>query len=694
MATVGSIVVDTFRFGMDRRRQRVAGVVGTVWDLENGHLTRGGDIERAKKFVPVYTLPEGTRSLSAVRGQLYVFGSDDIANEVPLGVQYQRLVAPGSPDMTKVLDAKSFGGRNYVVAKYGNGNIYHYYDATRVTDWDAVVSATPEAIAESLADEINASEVATATAFGAVVTITARTAGEAFSVSVLAVDGGSNNTEDITVTQLQANVEGVDEETATADITITGGSSGATNKITSVTVNGVEILSAEVSWTGSNAATAISLAGSITSLAEDTGYSAAVDGAVVTISAGADTGDTVNGHAIVVTTTGDVTVSADAGMTGGVTAVDSVAQVERVTISGTTEIEDTFTVTLDGTDYKVTGLASGMGTSVFVLQQRVWSTVGSLWRYSMLQQPTVWDPANVIADNDAGALNISEDSEGNANLVGASQYQELGAVFSADRIALYSVDVDPDNFSFSQSLDNTGTVAGGSVVRYGNNDLFYLDYTGVRSVQAQQGTVAPYVVDSGSPIDSFLKDYLDTLTQQQVADAKAVIEPSDGRLWLAVGERIFVLSRFPNANISGWSYYSPGFEVEAFARVGKKLYVRAGDTIYLYGGEDSATYPDAGETPIRVGLPFLHGDAVSTFKELTGFDLAGTNDWEVDILYDPENEDRSFPVGTITKITYNEMHVSAAGPGALFAPYLVCDAAGQATLTSLAIHYKVVKKVA
>lgn len=692
MAETGSIVVDTFRAGMDRRRERVAGVPGALWTGENCHITRGGDIERAKKFVPVFTLPEGTHSLAAVRGQLYVFGSDDIANEVPLGVQYQRLVAPDSAVMIGVVDVGAFSGKNYVAAEYDDGDLFHYYDGSRVSDWDAFVAATPTAIAARLADKVNSSTVATAAAFGAVITITAKTPGTGFTISVNSVNGGGDSSEDITVTQLQANLAGVAEVLATADVTITGGTLGSLNKITSITIDGVEMMSDEAAWTGSNAATAIVVAGLITNLSDDHGYTAAADGAVVTITAPVGSGDTENGLTVVVTTTGDVTVSADATMTGGVTEVDSVAQVERVTVSGTTEIEDTFTITLDSVEYKVTGLASGMGTSVFTHKSRVWSTVGSEWRYCMLFTPTVWDPANVTTDNDAGAINISEDTSGNADLVGASVYQGLAAVFSDDTITLYSIDVNPDNNAYSDSLENTGTIAGKSIVRYGNNDLFYLDYTGVRSVQARQGTVAPYVTDAGSPIDPFIQEYLKTLTPAQVQAAKAVIEPQDGRLWVAVGERIFVLSRFPDAGINAWTYYSPGFEVDAFARIGKRLYVRSGNTIYLYGGEDGETYPAADESIVRVGLPFLGNLLI--FKELEGFDIACTNEWDVDILYDPENEDRTFPVGAIAEITYNEMHISAAGPGAVFAPSLVCAAAGRATLSSLAMHYRVVKKVA
>lgn len=685
-----SIVVDDFRFGMDRRRKRVAGLKGTVWNIENGHLTRGGDIERAKKFVPVYTLPQGTRSLSAVRGQLYTYGSADIGNEVPLGVQYQRLEAPNAPTLEKILDVKPFGGKNYVIAEYDDGNIYHFYNAVRVSDWDSFVVATPEAVAARLAEKVNASEIAKATAFGAVITITARTPGTGFSIGVTSIDGGADSTEDITATQLQANVSAVTEVLATGTVTITAGSSGSENKITSITVNGVEVLSGEAAWTSSNASTAIVVAGLINNNEGGHGYTASVADAVITLTAGGGTGATPNGYEIVVTTSGDVSASSTT-VVGGVDEVVPVAQVERVEITGTVEIEDTFAITLDSTSYRVTGLASGMGTSAFVHKQRVFSAVGSLRRYCSLNDPTIWDPLDPNPDADAGQINISTDTEGNAVQTGASVYQGQAAFFSGDLIALYDLDVDPDNFAFADSLENTGTIAAGTIVRYGNNDVFYYDYSGVRSIQSRDGTVAPYVTDAGSPVDPFIKEYVATLTQQQVLDAKSVIDPEDGRLWVAIGARIFVLSRFADSGISGWSYYSPGFEVDAFARVGNRLYARAGDTVYLYGGESGQEYPAAEETPIRVGLPFLMGRGLADFKEFTGFDLAATNTWEVNILYDPNNEERTFPVGTIAKVTFNEMDISAAGPAACLAPSLVCDEAGPATISSMMLHYDVTK---
>ena len=139
---MGSIYIQNFKYGMDRRRLRMAGLPGTLWKGENVHITRGGDIERMKDFGRVYTLPAAqTFGLAAVRGQLYTFGSVAEPATMPAGVKYQRLQSPDSAAMVGVLDAKAYDGQLYVIARYASGHIYHFYNGSRVTDWDTLADA-------------------------------------------------------------------------------------------------------------------------------------------------------------------------------------------------------------------------------------------------------------------------------------------------------------------------------------------------------------------------------------------------------------------------------------------------------------------------------------------------------------------------------------------------------------------------
>lgn len=687
------LLIEDFRFGIDRRRKRVAGTPGTLWVGKNVHITRGGDVERRKKFIPEYAVP-GTFGAAVLRSQLYVFGSADLAASMPIGVQYQRLQAPSTPAMSGVLAVKAFEGKLYVIAEYADGNIYHFYNGTRITDWDVVAAAGAsfESVASVLANKLDAGSAVKAASFGSTITLTAVEAGTPFTIAKSTINGGSAADQDITLTTVQANVVAVEEVLASADVTITGGTEDDANYVQSVQINDVEILTNHVAWSGSNEATAIKLAGDINLGFATHGYSAVANAATVTISAAPGTGTAPNGYDVLAIPHGDVVADADTTMAGGVAAVTAEKQVVTAELVGTFEPADTFTLTLDGVNYTLTGAASGTGRSLFVDKHRMWSPVGSLWRYCMLDRADIWDPANTTLDNDAGFINIASESDGNEDVQNAARYQNLAAIFSSDTIVLFQLDPDPAKNVIANVLENTGTRAVDSISRYGNNDVFYLDITGIRSLRALNSSNAPFVSDIGNPIDTFVAEQLALLTGEQVIRAIAAIEPIDGRYLLFAGNIAFVLSYFPGAKISAWSYYDNeefgGETVQAVARQRSKLLVRAGDYIYVYGGLDGNSYPGDDEILGVVETPFLSGKTPATIKKLTGFDSAATNTWEVEVAFDPNDDTKTINVGRLDKITFADPNkISMPGETSMIALKMTCRTAGEASLSMMAVHY-------
>lgn len=688
------LLIEDFRFGIDRRRKRVAGTPGTLWVGKNVHITRGGDIERRKKFVPEYAVP-GTFGAAVLRSQLYVFGSADLAATMPIGVQYQRLQAPSSAAMAGVLAVKAFSGKLYVIAEYVDGNIYHFYDGARVTDWDAISAngASFESVATVMANQLDASSAVKARYFGSTITLTATEAGVPFTLTKSTTNGGATNDQDITLTTVQANVVAVNEVLASVEVAVTGGTENfGSNDIRSVQINEVELLTNRVNWSGSNGATAIKLAGEINFGFATHGYSAVANNNVVTISAAPGTGATPNGYELLVVPHGDVVVDAGESLTGGVTEVAAEKQVVTAKFIGTFEPADTFVLTLNGVDYKLTGAASGTGRSLYVDKSHVWSPVGSLLRYCMLNRADIWDPANTETDNDAGFLNIASESDGNEDVVVPARYQGMAAVFSPNNIVLYQLDPDPTKIVFSNTLENTGTRSVGSVSRYGNNDVFYLDITGIRSLRALNSSNAPFVSDIGNPIDTFVSEQLALLTNEQVIRSVAAIEPIDGRYLLFVGGIAFVLSYFPGAKISAWSFYDneefEGNVVQAVVRIRSELVVRAGDYLYVYGGLDGDVYPDDDEIVAEVETPFLSGKTPATIKSITGFDCAATNTWEVEIAFDPNDDRQTINVGRLQNITFADPNkISAPGETSMIALKMQCRTAGEASISMAAVHY-------
>ncbi len=684
--------VKDFKIGMDRRRERSVGTPGALWLGKNVHITSGGDIEGPKSFVSTYTLPSGTFGMSQVKGQLFVFGSADLSATTPVGVQYQRLQDGGGATMTRVLDVKSFNGKLYVIAEFDDGTIYHFYDGTRVSDWDTVsdANATLAVLTDYLADKINNESGIRAISAGTTILITAATAGTAFTISKATVNGaGGTADQDITLTELQANVAGVTEVIATCTVTVTGGSSNpGLNKISDVTINGVSTLTSAVDWVTSNAVTATALADAITAGELTHGYTAEAVGAVVTISAAAGTGATPNGYAVVATASGTVTLS-NTNVSGGVTAVTAVKRVYKAIISGTfgaADKLDKFTLTVDGTAYSATPRGAAAGTSAHVSKKRVWSTAASLLRYCQLTDPSDWTDVNVSSG--AGFLAVSSDAAGYERVVCAASYNLQTAVFGRNNISLYTLDTDAQLNVFDQPIENSGTIAARSVAGYGNSEVFYLDLTGIRSLRARSGTNAPYVADVGSPIDPLLKQHLATLSRDQVARAVSIIEPEDGRFWMAVGERIYVLSFFPSAKINAWTYYEPGISITDMVRAQDRLYARAGDVIYLYGGADNATYPEDDEITRRVELPFLAAETPSTIKTNKGFDFDLVNEWEITVCTDPNRQDQEDTISRESTISFGKPHQGIPGEQAAWALNFECSLGGAAKISAFSIHYK------
>lgn len=681
-----------FKRGMDRTRPQAVGANGGLWTLKNGHITRGGDIEGRKKFVDTYTLPAGTFGLAQIRGQLFAFGSDNLVASMPVGVQYQRLQAPSAPNMAAILDVKANDGALYVIAEFDDGNVYHFYDGTRVTDWDTLSAnvASFTTLAEALADKIDTNAAVSAVAFGSTVTLTARVPGTAFTSAKSTVDGGGTNDQDITLTEVQANVAAAAEVRASATITITGGSSGpGINRVTTVLVDSVPLIASAVDWVASNNATATALAAAISAGEATHGYSAIAAGAVVTLTENsvADP-SSVNGDIVAVGVGGDVTIS-KTNVSGGAAAVAAVAQVVTADISGTEQAADRFTITVNGTGYTSTPRASGAGTSAFTHKTRQWSTAGSLLAYSQLADASDWTDVN--ASSGAGQINVASQTDGSERIVACAPFDRLVAVFARDTIHIYNFDTDAQNISYVQPVTNTGTRAPRSPLAYGNNEVFYLDDTGVRSLRAKASTDAPFATDIGSPIDPFVKEYLATLTGDQVRKAVSQIEPEDGRYWLAVGRYIFVLSYFPSNKIEAWSYYDVaddiGADVTDVVKARGSIFVRAGNTVYAYGGIDGTVYPDAGDSETVAETPFLDAESPANKKTLHHFDTSVQGDWYFKILTEPADTLKGVDIGQISTTTYNNEDIDMPGKAGILAVKAVSTSTGRRLLSSATVHY-------
>ena len=681
------MVIQDFRDGLDSRKSILSAPAGSLQTCVNAHITRGGEIEKRKAFVLQFVLPPNTFGLKGSRGQLYVFGSA-APPPMPPGVNYQQLASPTGSSMIKLVQAENYGGKPYVVAQYDDGSVFHFYNGVRVTDLDVVAVGASDltSAASRLASLINSAGSYNATSANNAIIITAVEPGVPFAIAGGAYNGGSVADESTAIYALQNNVDAVEPVFGTGSFDVTGGNDASTNFISGVEAGGNEILGANVLYSVDNETTAALISAQINAFGSGggTGFSATSSGQTVIIQAPV-IGAAYNGWSITAVAHGSVTVGNGHSIAGGVDLVWPVAQIYEAVLGGSSEPGDEYWIELDGNLFNTTVLGSGYPSSVRTYNEKMYGTNTSLLEFSKINDPTLWQPAaEVPANTGAGNINMSNQDAGSEALVAIGIFQNQLAIFSRTNTQLWTVDSDPANNKLAQNMPNIGTMALNSVTAFGDTDLFFLSDTGIRSLKIRVYTAFAAVSDVGTAIDTLVVKDMQENADGTVADACGVMEPRDGRYLLALGNTIYVFSFFPSSKISAWSTYDLGFEIQHWTVIGQYLYARSGDSVFLYGGFDLATYDDC---DVEVELPYLDNGKPANDKSLTGIDFGIEGKWDVFVGTDPTQPDLRDKLGTVTRETYGLLAVPASGSGTHIGLRLTSSSPGYARLATATIHY-------
>lgn len=148
-------VINSFKFGIDTRRDLLTSQPGTMVSCENANINPGGEIEKRKSF-SVFSDVSGTFGLETTSAGLVVFGSalpfgsgvtqgQPVLGAAPTGgVIYQQLKHPtlyndtaenyvsGRHAMTAIVFSENFNGKAFAAAKFADGNTFLYYDGALV----------------------------------------------------------------------------------------------------------------------------------------------------------------------------------------------------------------------------------------------------------------------------------------------------------------------------------------------------------------------------------------------------------------------------------------------------------------------------------------------------------------------------------------------------------------------------------
>jgi hypothetical protein len=790
-------VLDNFRSGMVRTRARHAGPRGSVWTAADCIINRSGELERRLPFRTHKTLPTAqTFGGYKYNGVIHVFGHE-AGVTVPAGVTYHQLQHPFGAPMNDILDIEAFFGSLYVIARYSDGSIHHFFNDVRVTDWDQLTTAYGSFanLATAFAAKINSASLFTATAQGAFLDIEGY-GGVEFTLTASVVNGGVSSDQSAVISEIVALGSVVSAVSAEAEFEVVSGTAGTSGQTTgsinvvsasmscsvqTITVSGNELLDYEVvisedfnnsdylrrtlaqavaasisahsavsGWTatfdgtfgvnlvragggfdgvlpsissiGCNLpptvlneddtpsnyvssilvdgtaqllgalvpfgasvnATATAIAAAINAYTPTSGYTASAAGPIVTVVAPPGLGATVNTHAFTFATTGSFVIDNETAFSGGVNGSTSAQQKQRVEFTGVFEVADTWTLTVGGTPYTVSGDAFQPGRQALTFRKKVYSSAGSVVLFSALR-----DARSFVSGIGAGFLNVSGEKYGDAAISTLAEYAGNMAVFTKQSIAIFDMREDEDLNQLLYTIENIGTNAELSVQPFGQRDVFFLTWGGVRSLRAHNGTDRAFVSDVGTPIDPFVQEWMDTQGATIAAKAKSVIEPKDNRYVISIGTRAFVFNYFPDEKIAGWTYWNLPSEPKAWFRDERILYVRMGDVIYAYGGDNGNTLPEDGEVIATVEMHFVDAKTPMHFKNWDDLDMGLVGEWMVSALIDPNNTstDDETPLGVFHRITYPEGDRPFDLRGTHIALKLVCSKGGAAKITDMTPHY-------
>ena len=339
------------------------------------------------------------------------------------------------------------------------------------------------------------------------------------------------------------------------------------------------------------------------------------------------------------------------------------------------------------TDWDAGGSAPEAGqkaTSLLTMKTKMCATYSSVLAFSAVATASSWDPTSTVYSG-AGVINMSNQTAGSETLTGLGRYQNYCAVFAKRNIQIWYLDPDPIQNAIKQALPNIGTRSHKSIVSYGETDVFFLADTGVRSLRARDASLQANVNDVGTSIDDELVALLATLPDATVMGAPACVTPIDGRYLLALGTKAYVFSYFPSSKVSAWGTYDMGITATDFTVMDSKMWARAGDTIYLYGGDTGAVYDSS---VVEVELPFIDGRQIATFKEFTGIDLVCQGEWHVYVATDPTNPTAESLVAIINGTTINGLDIGMVGQSPVIKVRLECTQPGPAKMSKVIVHFK------
>lgn len=495
---------------------------------------------------------------------------------------------------------------------------------------------------------------------------------------------------------------------------------GSKNQVTSIKVDGVEVLGAPVAWEQSHSYTMNKIKTQLENYVSPTEYDVEVSGPSITFKGKPGTGKLHNDMSLVFTTNGNMIFTGANSFQGGIDAKPALPQRTRVVyrkknnnlfVPAGVKYGITITPSDNPTNPVVVGatrMADTFGKDpsfVFTYKSKVYVGFGSVVYFSALNDCTKWG----VYDLGSGFIDMSNNFGGREDLTGCGVYQDKMVFFTQRSLQTWYMDPDPSLNRQIQVIENTGCIASESIISIGSTDLIYLSENGIRSVRARESTDSAYTNDIGSAIDETVimdmhrldnsPNHNDDLVPWSISNSKnttkSAIDPIDGRLVIIMGDVTYVLSMFAGAGITAWSTYEAPEIKHASSMVQYKdrlyvgtNYISTGPHfdyhVFCYGGADGQVYDNC---PVEVEMPYLDAAKPATIKEAKGVDITCEGVWKIELGFDHTIPAARDHIATVSESTMAHGRVMATGFGTHFGPRFTSSAQGKAKIANFIVHF-------
>jgi len=644
---MGYTVVKSFEKGIDTRRLRDTTEAGALLDGRDCHVTLGGELEKRAAFVVDSTMPDTTVGFYVTEGRIYHTWGDAATAPVglPPGTIYHSIPDPLGAPLVRILSVEEFNTHLYVVAQYAPdatyplGRIIHWYDNKPV-----VVPENPPVEG------------------GGTPPVTSPGGKPAAELTLAYTNTKPESTPDITITAIYLLAPattrnwGVDAFLIVPESAVVGGW-----PVCSI----VDVMPTNTQSTAAAAMFAVN------------SFVPPVTGAApVVVKAQAnlnkvkfwieDIGITYNGWKIEMKVKGPCRVDpgGTATFAGGIPGSSG-------------SLREAPTPHLDPGDIDEKGyFARAFNSRMFSLQ-------GSLLNYSVTEDATVWSGVG----STAGFIQHSMQTALAPFLTSMADFGGDLAVFGTRHVFVWHIEEgDPNGDIKKQTIHGTGTFAPHSAVPFGQSEVMYLDVSGIRSLRARSSSLEAFAADIGNLIDDLVREKIGTLTEaQKKFNVWGIVDPRSGRLWMALYDKIFVLSFYPSSRISAWTYYdATEAPIDYLVSSDNSVYWRSGNDIIIYGDEDGTVYDN---TEALARIPYIDGDKPATLKNWTGIDVALFGTWSVRGSFDPTVPTALDLLANLTKSTYAQQKIAINGESPALSLELKSTYVGPARIGNAALHF-------